>query len=427
MVRYVLVDEMKNTTIPLEVGKNLVRRHTTQVKKDASVVLLDPAYRNVSRTHAVIDVWENGDVWLQDCKSTNGTYFCGQTGNAERLQPGHCYQLKPRNYVIFADVRLRFDVEVAPVCKSHDTNNKTATWEGCPPEPVPPTPQSAQPDSTRNTSSDNHCATNWANPFSPVSTVYNLSASLPTSRNTDQCNIVLMRQGSPSTWAPSLILSVASAPLTADITPRMKRCRENHGNDLLRSDTKGNEVPPTTAVEEGVETRRQRRRAFHVCFSGIMPQKVCIASSEVVSRGWKVVDDIRRANLLVVGIPATRTPKFLIAVGRGIPIVTEAFLYCGGESCFRSFVPTLTHNGHTFEAHELHEVILKNKTKPALKGMTYSLGLLPIDARATAEMILTFCGARITSKGVCRKGTVQLTRDSLHSLYDGMLRGDVSL
>lgn len=62
----ILVDDEDNE-YPLQFGRNVLGRHTD------SDVMVDAAYRDVSRTHAIVDVHDNGDVFIIDL-SSHGTF-----------------------------------------------------------------------------------------------------------------------------------------------------------------------------------------------------------------------------------------------------------------------------------------------------------------------------------------------------------------
>lgn len=88
--------------ITLDSGDRLV------VGRGQDSPLADVCTDNISREHAVFFVRDDG-VFLQDMRSTNGTYL-----NGSRLDPDREYRLSGSAAVTFAaDPPLRVDVEVS--------------------------------------------------------------------------------------------------------------------------------------------------------------------------------------------------------------------------------------------------------------------------------------------------------------------------
>ncbi|CCW67143.1 unnamed protein product [Phytomonas sp. Hart1] len=199
------------------------------------------------------------------------------------------------------------------------------------------------------------------------------------------------------------------------------------GKKRARSPTAAAPAEPPKRPKSGEKPRpgnaAARARAPVVgCVSGMTAKQRGMAQQALKAHNGRLVEGIARANLLIVPAPPTRTPKFIIAVGRGIPIVDiphlEAALTDGDLS---KFIVSLKYLDVTYTAPALRSAIFRTREIPLLKGLEFQLSGLPIKQRSTVQEIITGCGGKVTSQ----KGTsvAQITNDTLDTLYDCILRG----
>eukprot|EP00658_Telonema_sp_P-2_P081220 TRINITY_DN8276_c0_g1_i1.p1 TRINITY_DN8276_c0_g1~~TRINITY_DN8276_c0_g1_i1.p1 ORF type:complete len:223 (+),score=54.91 TRINITY_DN8276_c0_g1_i1:176-844(+) len=170
-----------------------------------------------------------------------------------------------------------------------------------------------------------------------------------------------------------------------------------------------------------------------------------------------------KVNILVVGDgAAVRTPKFLMALGRGIPVVKMSLFFMdkGGlkkrgvegsdlqsllssSSILREFTPSLAHQTGDREAADIYKAFTKNLAvtkqftkRPAagcLEGITFSVVAIPAKTRPVVVEILSGCGAtvaktkkdeeKLLSKANSASTFTLTTTDHIESVYATILNG----
>ncbi|CBH10320.1 hypothetical protein, conserved [Trypanosoma brucei gambiense DAL972] len=428
MKRYFLIDESTGRIMRLLTGENIIRRGAEIAVKGANVVCVGTTCINVSRTHAIIKLCENGEAWLRDCESTNGTFLHSDTGVSVRLEPGFFYQLKRGNHVTFGDLKLRFEWDVIAVCGGrvpvYDSNaNLMDSSQGS-------GMNGASNDLLRleGTVCSSICAScslagTDATPPMPV--------TLTAASDEKTCAVVSVQLDCGVLCKPLCELENVVPYLSESTGAGRKRSRSVIKNTTDRL-SKVKSLPSSATVKSETTARGSRlnpksksKGRVKVCFSGMCGEATLAAKFLAKKHRWSIVDNVCMADLLIINHPPVRTPKFIIAVARGIPVVTEEFFACGDMRQVRQFAPSLVHNNCTYDAGRLFQVITSNVGKPALLGRRFSLEKVPPAWRRTARNILTGCGAVVFTKGTKRKSVISLTGATLTALYDDILRGKV--
>jgi hypothetical protein len=186
---------------------------------------------------------------------------------------------------------------------------------------------------------------------------------------------------------------------------------------------------PQTRSAEPKDASQRIQEPLRVCLSGLDSTTKKRAFSLIEEKNGKVVEAAEEMTLLVVGAPATRTPKFLIAMGRGVPIVTIDFLKDPSASLDDAvrFTPPLEHNGVTLPAKRLAPLIQQRRQMRSMDGPTaifsgrrFYVGDIPAKQRGVVTDIITGCGGSIVKKS---GGTaVEIVTDP-EELYSEILKG----
>ncbi|RNF09388.1 hypothetical protein TraAM80_02184 [Trypanosoma rangeli] len=400
MAHYFLRDAASGKRELLRPGKNVIGRSAAvSAVEGVSFVNVESPFATISRVQAVIEVAGNGDVWVTDCNSTNGTFLAVNAGHGIRLEPQRFYQLKPGNRVILGDVEMCLEAVASTTGDAYELKS-VAT-----PLSAPLSSNASYPTNLSGTHSEILCAstdTRAATTAAIHSLVERPSESAETgAKGTDL--------GSSHECAPDERLDegVGLPPhLETSSTPGRKRHRTQH--DI---------TSPGVAVKSTCSPRRVQ----WVCFSGMDGTEKARAQKLAKKLGWQTTDKVIDAELLVVGSPVARTPKFLVAVGRGIPVATENFLENGDTAQLEKYVPALSHGSHTYSAVSLRKVIFRTCKTPIMQGMSFYLGALPQKVRGVAREIILGCGGEIARNP--SNGARALTEESLDNIYDCVLRG----
>ncbi|KAH9577390.1 Forkhead-associated (FHA) domain [Trypanosoma melophagium] len=451
MKQYVLVNMNCGKIELLRVGSNIIGRSAIPITDGVSFISLESPRAAVSRMQAVIEVAKNGDAWLRDCNSTNGTFAAVGGGIGIRLEPERFYQLKPGTRITFGDVEVLFDYNSPSPIDTQIRKNGI-------PHPTPCSPITTCTTTPIGVSNELLHGSGGVSPIAP--------SKIISSTITENVAEELMKEGPTPRTSKSRTTAEEnkridlSDKLHADassggnesvpyleesITTRKKRGRSCDDKTTPRKVVSSSlassppPVPPTlhysnssssaaAAVPAVAESRRVTARVTPslsprlACFSGMDGTERADAQKLARRLGWRVAEDILDADVLVVGRPVARTPKFLIAVGRGIPIVTEDFLADGDVSKLEKYVPSLSHGSHTYSAASLRNVIFRSNKTPLLQGASFHLGGLPPKVRNVAREVIIGCGGD-TPRRQQQKETVALTEETLDSLYDSVLRG----
>lgn len=281
----------------------------------------------------------------------------------------------------------------------------------------------------------------------------------------------------------------SSSPSLSKTMPASSR----DGNAMpptLRTPNESEAILSTSAPEvkrvRKEETKGIRKRAstttsplplFFACLSGMEASEREEARRSLQKHKGAITDDITKADVLIVHHPAVRTPKCIIAVGRGLPIVAlegfQRFLsalmgevtpdeevegrdghdrwqaLCARHDLLQHTV-SVSHGNTEYTSALLQASILqRQRNQPhhkrgeeekggrgdsgILEGHTFSLQAIPTKLKQVATEIITGCGGNIfTSKG--RRKVVDTDAPTvipidgeggLAALYDGILRGNV--
>lgn len=387
---YCLVDG--DRTDPLHVGKNVVGRSTVDVE-GVQFINIDSPRAAVSRMQAFIEVAPNGDAWITDCKSTNGTFLSVRDGEGIRLEPNYYYQLVEGCHIVFGDVEKRF-----VVLTQAELLKRREDVAGAPPAPSAAATATAKknpkPSRTR----------------SPLSQ----PQGAPTAKKSPR-----------SSQARKTVMT--DVPYLEPASPPPKDGRKRARSPAKAETGSQNEQPaaqsqPGQSASQSAETSFAVEQPLRVCISGMEEKERMETAKLIKKRHGKIEDNIEEANLLIVNIPAVRTPKFIIAVGRGIPVVSKkGFDAPDFLEHVDRYIVCLKHETHTYPPATLRRVIFRSDMKPALQGTTYNLSALPQKMKAVAEEIISGCGGTALRRKV-DKGTV-LSESDLNDLYDSILSG----
>ena len=466
---YALANPTTGIVLPVAEGRNVIGRSAVPCS-DVGFINLDSPRSAISRLHAVIDVAPNHDAWISDCRSTNGTVLAIRGGTGTILEPERFYQLTPGAKVTVGDVELEF--------VSHSGFKEA-------PAPAPATSQQpalirARSKSRQGSQSsvalrpvsvpaqaDN--STTTAAVHSPPSDARGISAAAAQNVVEAACNIparcptasgaiasvVDLKAGSlvaaiqqlqdgtasrnsngqnPSS-RPYLDDSPTEKFVTREKPTSSKKAREeaqtpssplrpSSSHPKTKAPRVEKTVPPPAAK---APPKLLDRRKLCVCLSGMdSAEKQSIAKS-VVTMGGRIVEEISDATLLVVKYPPPRTPKFIIAIGMGVPIVTPAYFAEGAPEAFAQYVPDLTHGKRHYASKDLVKVIAANAARGTLPldGQVFNVQQMPAKTRPTVSDIIRACGGTVSTKKKEGAGVTTLTEDA-ESVYHAILSGGSS-
>ncbi|CAJ1023079.1 FHA domain/BRCA1 C Terminus (BRCT) domain containing protein, putative [Leishmania lindenbergi] len=401
---YALVAQEKQ--YPLQLGKNVVGRSSVPVE-GVSFINLESPLAAISRMQAFLDIGANGDAWLSDCNSTNGTFLSVRPGPGIRLEANRYYQLSPGCRIVFGDVECTFEtLSGAPPTPEHRARPLTS----------PSTP-------TRKTESLGvvEALTDSATKTTPVR--YPL-------KHTDahRSNIpYLDESGSlslkPAAWdeTTGMTKQAPRRERPAPTAPAQPLKRSKVESVAASSSPKLKTTPSAKSTAAGLARAAQP----HVCLTGMDSDERAAIAKRVRELKGRVVEDITKANLLVVATPPVRTPKLIIAVARGIPVVSVEYI-CNGRTELddaRHHIVDLKTDQHTYTAAALKKVIYRKDACPLLRGVSFNIAALSSKTKSVAAEIITFSGGEVVraKKG----GDFVLTDALLDRLYDSILRGKV--
>ncbi|KAK7197109.1 FHA domain/BRCA1 C Terminus (BRCT) domain/twin BRCT domain containing protein [Novymonas esmeraldas] len=386
---YALVTQEK--THPLQVGKNVVGRSSVPVE-GVSFINLESPQAAISRMQAFLDIGANGDAWISDCNSTNGTLLSIRPGPGIRLEANRYYQLSPGCRIVFGDVECTLEALSAAPSTPQAARRTPPSRPSRKTEPLGTTARAEAQQQQQQ--QQRHSATR--------------RSDLP----------YLDENGSPS-LEPGTSGDVAAPTRKA---ARRGGARAASGRAASAAKRTKAETPASPSAPPSPPPSIA---APHVCLSGMDGEERAAVTKRVRELKGRVVDDITKANLLVVATPPVRTPKFIIAVARGIPVVSVQYM-CSEKAELadvRKNIVGLKMDQHTYTAAALEKVIYRADASPLLLGVVVNVAALSSKTKAVAAEIITSSGGEVVraKKG----GGVALTDDQLDHLYDSILRGTV--
>lgn len=397
-LHYALKDEQHCDVLTL--GSNVIGRGPASLD-GVSFIGIESPRGAVSRVQATIEIAPNGDAWVSDCGSTNGTYISVRPGTGIRLARDRFYQLSEGCTLVFGDVERRF-VTVDDLVATQAAESKS-----------------------RASSVGHKTPTKADGP--------NRTGPGANSRSQSKTNT-----GAPSACLPGPPLSAArrDTPYLADATRESihadvrKRSRESeHESEdgsrappaSRKSPAKPRKLEPTTTTAGGVAVPPLR---WVVCTSGLEPDDKKKARTAAKRLGATLTEDIRKASLLVVGAPAVRTPKFIIAVARRVPIVAMTYFNeakTATPESVASHITSLKDNSRTYSAEDLKAAIYREGSDPLLHGLTFNVHQLRGKTKQVAQEVIVGCGGEVTTRKA-DQGIVIDSEKSLNDLYDCLLR-----
>ncbi|KAG8349121.1 FHA domain [Trypanosoma vivax] len=422
--RYFLVDEKKGKVMWLQVGKTIIGRGPSHGLGGAALFCIESPLLAVSRVQAIIELVSNGDAWLQDCGSTNGTFLSVNAGLGIRLKPQRVYQLTPGNHIVFGDVRTLFVDESFPLCREYvrklEVTGGTASLQS--------TECGLSSGANDDAPTDTHVDLQGSL-FSSDKDVVSLSCRVPEIKLEEKC--IVLSQKSHGSCASNMSYDAQHSPsLTQGSVAAMRKRNRNSSEAAsqrtatpkLRNEAKIAAKPVTDVNEDRLSAAAQRIR--RLCFSGMDDEMKCRSVKAAHRLGYTTVEDIKDADALIVGQPVSRTPKLIIAVGCGIPVLVDTFLKKKKVVKLKPYIPSFEHGIHFYSSEMLCDVIFRSDNKPLLVGRMFCLKDIPMCARDVPRYIIEGCGGTVSrSRG---SNTVNLTEAALDKLYDGVLRGDIS-
>lgn len=429
---YMLLNSETGATFALFEGRNLIGRSPSVVDDVFFINLESPRFA-ISRVHAEIVVAPNGDVWISDAASTNGTQMAVRDGCAIALAAKRSYYCVSGTMFLFGDVKLVLvidsialspqqssgpsplhgpfpnrppsprtlsDIPVCFVTRAWSTSRRSDALEGdsyfAQPESSPVLINGAQPSSSATmigapTASREHQRT------SPESSHLSI-AHRQVFENAHES------EGSELPQPHSKHMK-CGADADDDIAQATVACSRKHSrND---GDDEAFSLPrKANRSENGTLTCISATVApMTVCFSGFGSNEKRAFTILVKSRKGRVVDNMSDENVdvLVVCDPPTRTPKFLIAMGRGCPIVTPSFLEDAAPiSRAFEYIPDLVHDGKRYTSKRMRQVLQRTRSNDTAKarGVLFGRCFFISDSVGVSKNalvhVITSCGGRVT-------------------------------
>lgn len=374
----------------LKPGKNVIGRSSVPVD-GVSFVSIDSPLAAISRMQAFIDIAPNGDVWLSDCNSTNGTYLAVRDGDGLRLEANRYYQLSEGSRIVFGDVECTF------VNLLDGQGNRQR-----------------QPEAGGNAA--DRVTDEVARQGSSTSIVKRGRTSIAATRPTEVVTGPLHQRSIP-------YLDDSAA---ASTTPARETESAVSSSSPNSSSAKRSRVESTrSAVVKSAQDSSAASQPLVICLSGMDGDERAAVAKRARQLKGKVSDDIVKANMLVVATPAVRTPKFIIAVGRSIPVVSS------NDFCkenvdldeLRRRIVSLKMKHHTYSSAALEKIIFRSDPTPLLQSQEFNISALSSKSKSVAAEIIEMCGGKANrpknSEGI------RITDETLDTLYDAILRGRV--
>lgn len=404
---YALIAQEKQ--YPLQTGKNVVGRSSVPVE-GVSFINLESPLAAISRMQAFLDVAANGDAWISDCNSTNGTFLSIRPGPGIRLEANRYYQLTPGSRIVFGDVECTFQLlgstpdlleQDATTAPGRASSRKTERLSVI----------GASTDSTEKAAeSRQEAKLKPARGTAHRSNVPYLDESVGSSQEQSSVPPPLAEKG----------VSKRSSSASSPSPSSLKKAKTDTASKSSSSPTRTNKTSKAMA-----QTADSAAAPPVVCLTGMDSDERAAVTKRVRLLKGRVVENITKANLLVVAIPPVRTPKFVIAVARGIPVVSVKYI-CNDAAELadpRGNIVGLKTDQHTYSAAALEKVIYRKENRPLLQGVRINITALSSKTKSVATEIITASGGEAvrSTKGA----TLSVADDDLDALYDSILRGKV--
>ncbi|KAG5494156.1 hypothetical protein JKF63_01991 [Porcisia hertigi] len=391
---------------PLQTGKNVIGRSSVPVE-GVSFINLESPLAAISRMQAILDVGPNGDAWVTDCNSTNGTFISIRPGPGTRLEANRYYQLSPGCRLLFGDVECTFET-------LHEASPRLEHLARSLDSPSRPTSKldtlGAVKDRTDTSAKGN------AVKYSSKHTTAHRS-DVPYLDESRSLSLEPVASGEPRPNGKTTRHEEAAMPPTSLPLKRSKV------ESAASSSGPKSKSAPTANTKNTASALAPRPL---VCLSGMESDERAAVTKRVREVKGRVVDDVTKANILIVATPPVRTPKFIIAVALGLPVVSVEYLRDKKTELDdpREHIVSLKTDKHTYTAATLKKVIYRSDTSPLLQGVTFNIAALSPKTKSVAATIIVSSGGKVVR---AKKGDgISLTDAHLDSLYDSILRGTVA-
>lgn len=441
--------------VQIEPGKYLIGRSAVALD-DACFINLESPRSAVSRNHATIEFCRNGDAWLEDNASTNGTFLAIREGEGLRLQPQHFYQLTSGALIVFGDMEIRFIVEPRPdgAASTPAVRAKSAS------RTAPPHQQQQQLAPSPAPKLD---------PAGLLSLVAHL-ADFTDVGSSSGVDVATSRAGNASTHDSRLPQGATEQQQqgTGAATPagdtrnsnssggamRKQKEEENGGNDAGikaeprhsatgRGSAFNSKAAAKRGADEGVAaadvapppTSRPRRddaRPFRslgsaavACLTGFDSRARLKCAKAVQSSGGTVEGEwSSNCNLLIVNeSPTGRTPKLIMAVAQGRDVVVPAYVEKPDVAAADACPAVLSEGGVTISSAKLRDAIWKYRDLglPLKNRSFFTSNIEPKATRDQVNTIVKACGGTIAK---AKAGSTVLLDADLNEFYNSILRGE---
>ena len=373
---------------------------------ETGVINLHSPRSAVSRNHALLRVAANGDAFIMDLGSTNGTVISFHPGPGTVLEPKVFYMLREGTRCVFGDVELVFDanVEVGASPKRQSLSSVR--------DDVPFLSSSA--------------AKNVALPlenFQPPS-LPSAANLCERGRDRDACDEKQLQYVPPLAQPAKKVPSKCkSSGVETDLaTPKGEAPLKQH-----RTESK-----PSVKTERNAGPDHRRADRLVVTFTGVKTELKSKLSTLVTNNGGTVTDDFvaGETNIVVVGASTTYlTPKLLRAVAVGCDVVAPRFLESYGKrlGAVEEYCPVVeVEDGPVLTevpAGIVRSAIDKWRSEgPALKGMRVVLDDdIGKERRQQVKQVVVAAGAVITRSRTA--GAVTISDKDVGRVWEAIVRG----
>lgn len=486
----------------LHYGTNTIGRCTPDLA-DPCFVSIDNENVALSRLHATITIAPNHDCWLRDLGSTNGTHLAIREGEGITLEPQCFYQLSGGAVITLGDLPVVFagpDKLPPPAVKAQ--SSPSLNKQSGPDIPSLPSEQggatrpqlsgyingTSEPPKAllgTKTPKQGQAPPKNTGPYLDDESETSIPPpqTIPPKKPTKQPSFMDDEDDTPAKpSAPATVPKSKAAKTTQ--APKRGRKDESEKEDEKAEDeapTAKKKTRPEPAAKSAVVAQtkaaptsvpaitsptsaqgaptldefRSRLPQYSwpthqklvVCLSGMDTTDRERVSNRILLLGGSIVEEVNdRTTLLVVkDSPAARTPKFLMALAKGVMIATGRLFtdqHCGGNmQRVLEFVPELSHNGTIVSAPDVVDVILYQQQMKvmgiapsgALSNTIFTITDIPQKTRGTVgDVILGSGGKLVKTKRDEAKALslgmrhIKLGADDVDKLYDAIVSGTAS-